>query len=119
MKRKHRGHGDTCYIDEVFVRINVKKHYLWRALDQDDEVVDVFIQNQRAAAKRFFKRLLRSCGDEPRKIVTDKLRSYRPAHREDVSRPRILYVARGDVRPMRIAGRDSQVVRNWGRRQLT
>jgi len=47
-------------------------------------VVDVFLQSRRdgAAAKRFFKRLLRSHGDEPRKIVTDKLRSYGVAHRE-------------------------------------
>jgi len=84
MKRKHQGYGDTFYIDEVFVKINGKQHYLWRAVDQDGEVVDVFLQSRRdgAAAKRFFKRLLRSHGDEPRKIVTDKLRSYWVAHRE-------------------------------------
>ena len=84
LKRKHRGFGDTFYIDEVFVKINGKQHYLWRAVDQDGEVVDVFLQAKRdgAAAKRFFKRLLRSHGDEPRKIVTDKLRSYGVAHRE-------------------------------------
>jgi putative transposase len=59
-------------------------HYLWRAVDQDGEVVDVYLQAKRdgAAAKRFFRRLLRSHGDEPRKIVTDKLRSYGVAHRE-------------------------------------
>ena len=84
LKRKHRGYGDTFYIDEVFVRINGKQHYLWRAVDQDGEVVDVYLQEKRdgAAAKRFFRRLLRSHGAEPRKIVTDKLRSYRVAHRE-------------------------------------
>jgi len=84
LKRKHRGYGDTFYIDEVFVRINGKQHYLWRAVDQDGEVVDVYLQAKRdgAAAKRFFKRLLRSHGREPRKIVTDKLRSYPVAHRE-------------------------------------
>ena len=84
MKRNHRGYGDTFYIDEVFVRINGKQHYLWRAVDQDGEVVDVYLQTQRdgAAAKRFFRRLLRSNDDEPRKIVTDKLRSYPAAHRE-------------------------------------
>ena len=60
------------------------QHYLWRAVDQDGEVVDVYLQTKRdgAAAKRFFKRLLRSHGSEPRKIVTDKLRSYGVAHRE-------------------------------------
>jgi putative transposase len=66
------------------VKINGKQHYLWRAVDQDGEVADVFLQRKRdgAAAKRFFKRLLQSHGDEPRKIVTDKLRSYGVTHRE-------------------------------------
>ena len=66
------------------IQINGKQHYLWRAVDQDGEVVDVYLQSKRdgAAAKRFFKRLLRSYGGEPRKIVTDKLRSYGVAHRE-------------------------------------
>ena len=84
LKREHRGYGDTFYIDEVFIKINGKQHYLWRAVDQDGEVVDVYLQAKRdgAAAKRFFKRLLRSHGTEPRKIVTDKLRSYGVAHRE-------------------------------------
>ena len=84
LKRKHRGYGDTFYIDEVFVKINGKQHYLWRAVDQDGEVVDVFLQARRDgnAAKRFLRRLLRSHGGEPRKIVTDKLRSYAVAHRE-------------------------------------
>ena len=84
LKRKHRGFGDTFYVDEVFVKIRGKQHYLWRAVDQDGEVVDVFLQARRdgASAKRFFKRLLRSHGGEPRRIVTDKLRSYGVAHRE-------------------------------------
>ena len=84
LKRKHGGYGDTFYIDEVFVKINGKQHYLWRAVDQDGEVVDVFLQAKRdgAAAKRFFKRLLRSHGSEPRKIVTDNLRSYGAAQPE-------------------------------------
>ena len=78
LKQKHRGYGDTIYIDEVFVKINGKQHYLWRAVDQDGEIVDVYLQAKRDgdAAKRFFKRLLRSYGSKPRKIVTDKLRSY-------------------------------------------
>jgi putative transposase len=84
LKRKHQGYGDTFFIDEVFVKIDGKQHYLWRAVDQDGEVVDVFLQVRRdgKAAKRFFKRLLRNHGGEPRKIVTDKLRSYGVAHRE-------------------------------------
>ena len=84
LRRKHRGYGDTFFIDEVFVKIDGKQHYLWRAVDQDGEVIDVYLQKRRdgAAAKRFFKRLLKKHHDEPRKIVTDKLRSYSVAHRE-------------------------------------
>jgi putative transposase len=96
LKRNHRGYGDTFFIDEVFINIDGKQHYLWRAVDQESlpherseccgygEIVDVFIQKRRdgAAAKRFFKRLLKKHHDEPRKIVTDKLRSYGVAHRE-------------------------------------
>jgi putative transposase len=84
LKRKHRGYGDTFFIDEVFIKIDGKQHYLWRAVDQDGEVVDVYLQKRRdsAAAKRFFKRLLKTHRGEPRKIVTDKLRSYDVAHRE-------------------------------------
>jgi len=84
LKRRHRGYGDTFYIDEVFVKINGQQQYPWRAVDQDGEVLDVFLQARRDgdAAKRFFKRLIRSSGGEPRKIVTDKLRSYGVAHRE-------------------------------------
>lgn len=53
-------------------------------MDQDGDVVDVYLQAKRngTAAERFFRRLLRSHGGEPRKIVTDKLRSYGVAHRE-------------------------------------
>ena len=84
LRRKHQGYGDTFFIDEVFVKIQGKQHYLWRAVDQDGEVVDVFLQERRDArvAKRFFKRLLRKHKGEPRKIVTDKQRSYGVAHRE-------------------------------------
>tara|TARA_R110002074_G_scaffold228278_1_gene400048 strand:- start:240 stop:443 length:204 start_codon:yes stop_codon:yes gene_type:complete len=59
----------------VFVKIQGKQKYLWRAVDQDGELVNVFLQSRRdaAAAKRFFKRLIRNHGNEPRKIVTDKL----------------------------------------------
>ncbi len=84
LRRKHQGYGDTFYIDEVFVKIQGKQHYLWRAVDQDGEVVDVFLQARRDgnAAKRFFKRLIRVHGNTPGRIVTDKLRSYGFAPRE-------------------------------------
>jgi len=84
LNKKHQGYGDTFFIDEVFVKIDGKQHYLWRAVDQDGEIVDVFLQCRRdgKAAKRFFKRLLKAHRMEPRKIVTDKLRSYGVAHRD-------------------------------------
>ncbi len=84
MKRRHQGSGDTFFIDEVFVKIQGQQQYLWRAVDQDGEVVDVFLQTRQdgKAAKRFFQRLLKNHQGEPRKIVTDKLRSYGVAHRE-------------------------------------
>ena len=84
LRRRHQGYGDTFYLDEVFVRIQGVQHYLWRAIDQDGEVVDVFLQRRRdgKSSKCFFKRLLRASGNEPRRIVTDKLRSYGVAHRE-------------------------------------
>ena len=84
LTRTHQGYGDTFFIDEVFIKMDGKQHYLWRAVDQDGEVVDVFLQKRRdgKAAKRFFKRLLKKHQDAPRKIVTDKLGSYRVAHRE-------------------------------------
>jgi len=84
LRRRHQGFGDTFFIDEVFVKIDGKQHYLWRAVDQDGEVIDVFLQSRRdgKAAKRFFRRLLKTHRSEPRKIVTDKLRSYGVAHRE-------------------------------------
>ena len=84
LKRRHQGYGDTFFIDEVFLKIEGIQHYLWRAVDQDGEIIDVYLQKRRdgAAAKRFFKRLLKIHQDEPRKIVTDKLRSYGVAHRE-------------------------------------
>lgn len=84
LKKKSRGFGDTFFIDEVFVKIHGKQHYLWRAVDQDGDVIDVFLQERKdsSAAKRFLTRLIRSSGGDPRKIVTDKLGSYRVAHRE-------------------------------------
>ena len=84
LRRKHQGFGDTFFLDEVFIKINGVQYYLWRAVNQDGGVVDIYLQKRRDgnAAKRFFKRLLKKNKGEPRKIVTDKLRSYGVAHRE-------------------------------------
>jgi putative transposase len=85
LRRKHQRYGDTFFIDEVFAKIQGKQYYLWRAVDQDGEVVDVFLQKRGdgKAAKCLFKWLLRKHQGEPRKIVTNKLRSYGVAHKDN------------------------------------
>ena len=59
-------------------------HYLWRAVDQDGNVLDILVQHRRdkTAAKRFFRKLLKRCQYIPRVIITDRLRSYGAAMRE-------------------------------------
>ena len=84
LRRRHAGFGDTFFVDEVFVKIGGTQHYLWRAVDQDGEVVDVYLSEKRdgAAAKRFFRRILKTAKAEPRCIISDKLASYNVAHRD-------------------------------------
>ena len=83
LNRRQGRLGDTWHLDEVFIRINGQQHYLWRAVDQDGDVIDILVQPRRdqRAAERFFRRLLRGQGKEPFRIVTDKLRSYSAALR--------------------------------------
>ena len=118
LKRRPRGYGDTFYVDEVFVKINGKQHYLWRAVDQDGEVVDIYLQVKRdgAAAKRFFKRLIRSHGGEPRKIVTDKLRSYPVARREVI--PESIHVTDRYANNRAEQSREATRVRERGMRRF-
>ena len=75
--------GDTWYLDELFVTMQGRRHYLWRAVDQDGDVIDNLVQSRRdrRAAARFFRTLLKGQGRAPRRLVTDKLRSYSAAHR--------------------------------------
>jgi putative transposase len=82
-KRRPRP-GDRWHLDEVFTRIQVELHYLWRAVDQNGTVLDILVQHRRnaKAAKRFFKRLLKGLRFSPRVIVTDKLKSYSAAKRD-------------------------------------
>ncbi len=82
--RRRRGRmGDTWYLDELFVTIQGRQQYLWRAVDQDGDVIDILVQSRRdrRAAARFFRKLLKGQGREPRRLITDKLRSYAAAHR--------------------------------------
>ena len=83
--RKKRGQlGDTWYLDEVFIKINGALHYLWRAVVQDGDELDILVQKRRnkKAAMKFFRKLLKGQQAAPLKIVTDKLRSYSAAKRE-------------------------------------
>ena len=75
--------GDTWYLDELFVNIQGRRQYLWRAVDQDGDVMDILVQSRRdrQAAARFFRKLLKGQSREPRHLITDKLRSYSAAHR--------------------------------------
>ena len=87
LKRRQGRLGDMWHLDEVFIRINGQQQYLWRAVDQDGDVIDILVQPQRdqRAAERFFRRLLRGQGQEPFCIITDKLRSYSAALRTILS----------------------------------
>ena len=82
--RHRRGRmGDTWYLDELFVKIQGRQQYLWRAVDEDGDAIDSLVQSRRnrRAAIRFFRKLLKSQGCVPRRLITDKLRSYPAAHR--------------------------------------
>ncbi|GGW57375.1 hypothetical protein GCM10010503_38400 [Streptomyces lucensis JCM 4490] len=76
--------GDKWHLDEVFIKVSGESKYLWRAVDQDGNVLDILVQSRRdkTAARRFFRRLMKKTRSVPRVIVTDKLRSYGAAHRE-------------------------------------
>ena len=81
-RRVHqRSYSNWCWhLDEVFVKINGETHYLWRAVDHEGEVLEVFVTKcrNRKAALAFIKRAMKHYG-RPKVIVTDRLRSYRAA----------------------------------------
>ncbi|MEU4507028.1 IS6 family transposase [Streptomyces sp. NPDC024089] len=83
LRRRRVQLGDQ-HLDEVFIKINGERKYLWQAVDADGTVLDILVQNRRdkAAARRFFRHLLKTTCSVPRVIVTDKLRPYGAAHRE-------------------------------------
>jgi putative transposase len=83
LKRRCGRLGDIWRLDEVFISIRGQRHYLWRAVDQGGDVLDILVQRRRdgRAAKLFFRKLLKGQGSEPCRLITDKLRSYGLAHR--------------------------------------
>src|SRR6266849_2724076 len=84
LRRRRPQPGDKWHLDEVFLTINGERHYLWRAVDQDDNVLDILVQSRRnkQAAKKFFRKLLKGLRYVPRVIITDQLKSYSAAKAE-------------------------------------
>jgi putative transposase len=84
LRHKSPRPGDRWHLDEVFLKINGRVHYLWRAVDQDGDALDILVQRRRdkKAAKKFFRKLLKGLRYVPRVLITDKLRSYSAAKAE-------------------------------------
>ena len=83
LRRRRPRPGDKWHLDEVFITINGKRQYLWRAVDQQGTVLDILVTSRRdgKAATRFFRKLLKGLEYVPRVLVTDKLASYGVARR--------------------------------------
>jgi len=88
-QRRRPRPGDKWHLNEVFLTITGKRHYLWRAVDQEGNILDILVQRRRdkQAAKKFFRKLLKGCQYVPRVIITDRLKSYGAAMREPSVRP--------------------------------
>ncbi len=84
LRRKQGKLGDIWHVDELFITIQGQRLYLWRAVDQDGDVIDILVtkRRDRRAAKRFFRRALKHQGQAPWQLITDKLQSYPAAHRD-------------------------------------
>ena len=78
------GNRAIWHVDAVFITMRGERHYLWRAVDQDGDVIDILVTKRRdcRAAKRFFRKALKHQGPVPRQLVPDKLRTYQAAPRE-------------------------------------
>jgi putative transposase len=77
LRRRRPQPGDKWHLDEVFLTIYGERHYLGRAVDQDDNVLDMLVQRRRnkPAAKKFFRKLRKGLLYVPRVIITDKLKA--------------------------------------------
>jgi putative transposase len=84
LRRKAATRDDIWHLDELIVRVNGQKCWLWRAVDQDGYVLDEIVQTRRntKAARRLLTRLLKKQGMAPKRMITDKLRSYGAARRQ-------------------------------------
>jgi putative transposase len=84
LRRRRPRPGDKWHMDEVFLTIKGQRHVLWRAVDQDGNVLDILVQRRRdkRAARKFFRKLLKGLTYVPHVIITDKLKSYGAAKHE-------------------------------------
>lgn len=84
LRRRRPRPGDKWHLDEMFIKIRGQDHFLWRAVDQEGNVLDILVQSRRnkKAAKKFFRKLLKGLQYVPRVIITDKLKSYGAAKAE-------------------------------------
>jgi len=84
LRRRRPRPGDKWHLEEVCLTINAERHSLWRAVDQDGNVLDILVPGRRnkQAAQKFVRKLLKGLPSVPRVIITDKLKSYGAAKRE-------------------------------------
>jgi putative transposase len=84
LRRRATARGDKWHLDEVVIMMRGKKHWLWRAVDQDGFVLDVLVQSKRdrTAAQRLMSKLLKKSTKAPRVMITDKLKSYGAARND-------------------------------------
>jgi putative transposase len=83
LKRRRPRPGDEWHFDEVQLKMNGRRSWLWRAVDQDGMVLDILVQERRnrRAAERFLRQVVNGWGTRPRVVITDTLASYPPAIR--------------------------------------
>ncbi len=83
-RRRRPRPGDPWQLDAAFSGSNGQQLYRWRAVDQERNVLDILVQRRRdkAAARKFFRRLLKGLASVPRVVSTDKRARYGAAKRE-------------------------------------
>jgi putative transposase len=113
LRRRRPQPGDTWHLDEVLLTIRGERHYLWRAVDQEGDVLDILVQRRRdkQAAKTFSRQLLKGCQYAPRVIITDQLKRDGAAKRELLPG-----VAHRQHRYVKNRAENSQPTRQRGRR---
>ena len=81
LRRRRPQPNEKWHLDEVFLKMNGKTYYLWRAVDAEGLVLDILVQERRnqEAAERFLRRVVAGYPNEPRVVITDKLASYMSA----------------------------------------